>query len=164
MRQAITGGVAFIEGRGFTFDRVRDISLLLESGRLPVPIELIQERDVDAILGADSLAQSVRAGLVGLGLVLLFMVLYYRVPGLVAALALLIYAGLLLAIFKVLPVTLTLSGVAAAILSVGMAVDANILIFERMKEELRAGRTLLSAINIASIARGRPYETVTCRH
>ncbi len=148
VRQAITGGVAFIEGRDFTFDRVRDISLLLESGRLPVPIELIQERDVDAILGADSLAQSVRAGLVGLGLVLLFMVLYYRVPGLVAALALLIYAGLLLAIFKVLPVTLTLSGVAAAILSVGMAVDANILIFERMKEELRAGRTLLSAINI----------------
>ncbi len=148
VRQAITGGVALIEGRDFTFDRVRDISLLLESGRLPVPIELIQERDVDAILGADSLAQSVRAGLVGLGLVLLFMVLYYRVPGLVAALALLIYAGLLLAIFKVLPVTLTLSGVAAAILSVGMAVDANILIFERMKEELRAGRTLLSAINI----------------
>jgi len=148
VRQAITGGVAFIEGRDFTFERVRDIALLLESGRLPVPIELIQERDIDAILGADSLSRSVRAGLVGLGLVLLFMVLYYRVPGLVAAVALVIYAGLLLAIFKMMPVTLTLSGVAAAILSIGMAVDANILIFERMKEELRAGRTLLSASNI----------------
>ena len=148
VRQAITGGAAFIEGRDFTFDRVRDISLLLESGRLPIPIELIQERDVDAILGADSLAKSAVAGLVGLGLVLLFMVMYYRAAGVVAAVALTIYAALILAIFKAVPVTLTLSGVAAAILSIGMAVDANILIFERMKEELRAGRTLLSAINL----------------
>ena len=148
VRQAIFGGAAYIEGRDFTFDRVRDISLLLESGRLPIPIELIQERDVDAILGADSLKKSVVAGLVGLSLVLLFMVLYYRAPGAVAALALVIYAALVLAIFKILPVTLTLSGVAAAILSIGMAVDANILIFERMKEELRAGRTLLSAVNL----------------
>jgi protein-export membrane protein SecD len=144
----ITGGAAFIEGRDFTFDRVRDISLLLESGRLPVPIELIQERDVDAILGADSLAKSVVAGLVGLALVLLFMVLYYRAPGVVAAVSLVIYATLLLAVFKIIGLTLELSGVAAAILSIGMAVDANILIFERMKEELRTGRTLLSAINI----------------
>ena len=138
--RAITGGAAYIEGRDFTFERVRDIALLLESGRLPIPIELIQERDVDAILGADSLAKSVVAGLAGLGLVLLFMALYYRLPGIIAAVALIIYAGLLLAIFKTLPVTLTLSGVAAVILSIGMAVDANILIFERMKEELRAGR------------------------
>ena len=148
VRQPITGGVAFIDGRDFTFERVRDIALLLEGGRLEVPITLIQERDIDAILGADSLAKSVVAGLVGLALVLLFMVVYYRAPGLVAALALVIFATLVLAVFKILPVTLTLSGVAAAILSVGMAVDANVLIFERMKEELRAGRTLLSAINI----------------
>ena len=146
--QAITGGTAFISGRDFTIDRVRDIALLLESGRLPIPIELILEKDVDAILGSDSLEKSVRAGVVGLILVFLFMLLYYRMPGMIAALALLIYALMLIAIFKMLPVTLTLSGVAAAILSVGMAVDANILIFERMKEEMRAGRTLLSSINI----------------
>ena len=146
--QAITGGTAFISGRDFTIDRVRDIALLLESGRLPIPIELILEKDIDAILGSDSLEKSVRAGVVGLILVFLFMLLYYRMPGLIAALALLIYALMLIAIFKMLPVTLTLSGVAAAILSVGMAVDANILIFERMKEEMRAGRTLLSSINI----------------
>ena len=146
--QAITGGTAFISGRDFTIDRVRDIALLLESGRLPIPIELILEKDVDAILGSDSLEKSVRAGVVGLILVFLFMLLYYRMPGLIAALALLIYALMLIAIFKMLPVTLTLSGVAAAILSVGMAVDANILIFERMKEEMRSGRTLLSSINI----------------
>ena len=144
----ITSGVAIIQGRDFTLERVRDISLLLESGRLPVPIELIQERDVDAILGADSLKKSVIAGLIGLAIVLLFMLLYYRVPGVVASFALMIYAALVLAIFKMLPITMTLSGVAAVILSIGMAVDANILIFERMKDELRAGRTLMSAINI----------------
>ena len=166
--RAITGGAAYIEGRDFTFERVRDIALLLESGRLPIPIELIQERDVDAILGADSLAKSVVAGLAGLGLVLLFMALYYRLPGIVAAVALIIYGGLLLAIFKMIPVTLTLSGIAAAILSVGMAVDANILIFERMKEELRAGRTLLSSINIGfnrawpAIRDGNVSTLITC--
>lgn len=148
VREPILGGTAFIEGQDFTFERVRDISLLLESGRLPIPITLIKEESVDAILGADSLAKSVVAGLVGLALVLLFMALYYRAAGIVAATALVIYAVLLLAIFKGLPVTLRLAGISAAILSIGMAVDANILIFERMKEELRAGRTLLSAVNI----------------
>ena len=148
VREPILGGTAFIEGQDFTFERVRDISLLLESGRLPIPITLIKEESVDAILGADSLAKSVVAGLVGLALVLLFMALYYRAAGVVAAMALIIYAVLLLAIFKGLPVTLRLAGISAAILSIGMAVDANILIFERMKEELRSGRTLLSAVNI----------------
>ena len=147
VRQPITTGTAIIEG-GFTLDRANDISLQLEGGRLPIPITLIQERGVDAILGADSLAKSVVAGMVGLALVFLFMTLYYRVPGLVASVALLLYATMVLAIFKLLPVTLTLSGVAATILSVGMAVDANVLIFERMKDELRNGRTLISAINI----------------
>ncbi len=168
VNQPITRGVAFIEGRDFTFDRVKEISLLLEGGRLPVPITLIQERDIDAILGADSLAKSLVAGLVGLALVLAFMVAYYRIPGLLAALALVIYAALLLTVFKMLPVTLTLSGVAAVILSIGMAVDANILIFERMKEELRAGRTLLSAINIGfnrawpAIRDGNVSTLITC--
>ena len=145
--QPILTGSAIISG-SFTLNETRDIALLLESGRLPVPIDLVQERTVDSILGADSLEKSVIAGIIGLALVLVFMTMYYRIPGLVAASALFIYASLILAIFKILPVTLTLSGVAAAILSIGMAVDANILIFERMKDELRSGRTLTSAINI----------------
>ncbi len=147
VRQPITTGTAIIEG-SFALEEAQDIALQLEGGRLPVPITLIQERSVDAILGADSLAKSVVAGAVGLCLVFLFMTLYYRVPGFVASIALLIYAAMVLAIFKALPVTLTLSGVAATILSVGMAVDANVLIFERMKDELRNGRTLMGAINI----------------
>ncbi len=168
VQTAITAGTAIIQGRDFTVERVRDLSLQLEAGRLPVPIELIQERDVDAILGADSLAKSVVAGLVGLSLVLIFMTLYYRLPGLIASVALIIYATLVMAIFKILPVTLTLSGVAAVILSIGMAVDANILIFERMKDELRAGRTLLSSINIGfdrawpAIRDGNISTLITC--
>ena len=164
----ITAGTAVIQGGDFTMTRVKDLALLLESGRLPVPIELIQERDVDAILGADSLRKSVAAGFIGLGLVLIFMTLYYRVPGVVASVALIIYAVIVLAIFKIIPVTLTLSGVAAAILSIGMAVDANILIFERMKDELRAGRTMLSAINIGfnrawpAIRDGNVSTLITC--
>ena len=165
----ITSGTAIIEGRqDFTVERVRNLALLLEAGRLPVPIILIQERAVDAILGADSLAKSVVAGLIGLALVLLFMVLYYRLPGLIAAFALLIYVTVVLAIFKIVPVTLTLSGVAAVILSIGMAVDANILIFERMKDELRAGRTLMSSINFGfdrawpAIRDGNVSTLITC--
>ena len=164
----ITAGTAIIQGPDFTIERVKDLSLLLESGRLPIPIELIQERDVDAILGADSLRKSVIAGIVGLLLVLLFMTLYYRIPGLVASVALIIYAMIVLTIFKLIPVTLTLSGVAAAILSIGMAVDANILIFERMKDELRAGRTMLSSINIGfnrawpAIRDGNVSTLITC--
>jgi preprotein translocase subunit SecD len=146
-QQAITGGSAFIQGPGFTFDMVRTIAIQLESGRLPIPIEVIQERTVDATLGSDSLKKSVIAGLVGLAMVLIFMVFYYRMIGLVAGGALIVYTILVMAIFKLWPITLTLSGVAALILSIGMAVDANILIFERMKEELRAGRSLNTAVN-----------------
>ncbi len=167
-RRPITGGAAFIESPFFTFERVTDLSLLLESGVLPIPIELIQERTVGATLGDESLAKSLIAGLVGLGLVLLFMVLYYRMAGVVAALALVTYAVLFLGIVKLLAISMTLSGVAAAVLSIGMAVDANILIFERMKEELRAGRTLLSAINIGfnrawtAIRDGNVSTLITC--
>jgi protein-export membrane protein SecD len=168
---AITAGSAIIQGQDFTIERVRDLALLLESGRLPLPIELLRERNVDAILGADSLKKSLIAGAVGLSLVVIFMLLYYRLPGAIAATALVIYAGLVLATLKVLPgsfTTLNLSGVAALILSIGMAVDANILIFERMKEELRAGRTLLSAVNIGfnrawpAIRDGNVSTLITC--
>ncbi|MEG3594604.1 MAG: protein translocase subunit SecD [Chloroflexota bacterium] len=168
VNQVITGGSAYIEGRDFTPDRARDISQLLEAGRLPIPIELIQERDVDAILGADSLKKSVLAGSIGLLLVIIFMILYYRIPGLIAGVALILYASFVLAVFKLIPVTLTLSGVAAAILSVGMAVDANILIFERMKDELRSGRTLLTSINVGfnrawpAIRDGNVSTLITC--
>jgi protein-export membrane protein SecD len=168
VRRPITGGAAFIESRNFTFDRVSDLAMLLESGTLPVPIELIQERTVGASLGDESLAKSLVAGLVGLGLVLGFMVMYYRMAGVVAAVALLVYGILFLAIIKVLAVSMTLSGVAAAVLSIGMAVDANILIFERMKEELRTGRTLLSAVNIGfnrawpAIRDGNISTLITC--
>lgn len=168
VNQVITGGSAYIEGRDFTPDRARDISQLLEAGRLPIPIELIQERDVDAILGADSLKKSVLAGLIGLLLVIIFMTLYYRIPGLIAGVALILYASFVLTVFKLIPVTLTLSGVAAAILSVGMAVDANILIFERMKDELRSGRTLLTSINVGfnrawpAIRDGNVSTLITC--
>ena len=167
-RRPITGGAAFIESPFFTFERVTDLSLLLESGVLPIPIKLIEERTVGATLGDESLAKSLVAGLVGLGLVLLFMVLYYRMAGVVAALALVSYAVLFLGIVKLLAISMTLSGVAAAVLSIGMAVDANILIFERMKEELRAGRTLLSAINIGfnrawtAIRDGNVSTLITC--
>ena len=144
----IMTGNPFIQGPDFTASRVRTLSIQLESGRLPIPIEAVQEQSVDATLGADSLRKSLIAGVVGLGLVFLFMVLYYRVAGVVAALALLVYTAAVLAIFKLVPVTLTLGGVAAFVLSIGMAIDANILIFERMKEELRVGRTLVAAIEI----------------
>ena len=148
VNQPILAGAAFIEGPTFTPDRVHTIAIQLESGRLPIPIEVVQQQDVDAVLGAESLRKSLIAGVVGLCLVLLFMVMYYRMAGLVAALALLIYTAAVLSVFKLVPVTLTLAGAAAFILSIGMAVDANILIFERMKEELRLGRTLTSAIDI----------------
>ena len=142
--------------------------MLLESGRLPVPIKLITERAIDATLGIDSLSKSASAGLLGILLVLLFMIMYYRIPGFIAALALILYSVMLLSIFKLLPVTLTLSGVAAGILSIGMAVDANILIFERMKEELKLGRTLLTSINIGfarawpAIRDGNVSTLITC--
>ena len=147
-RQPIISGSGFIEGQDFTFDRVRTLSIQLESGSLPVSLDLVRESTVDSFLGGESLRASLKAALVGLGLIILFMMMYYRAAGLVAAFALIVYTTLVLAIFKMTPVTLTLSGLAAVILSIGMAVDANILIFERLKEELRAGRSLLSSMEI----------------
>ena len=132
----------------FRREEARTLSIQLESGRLQVPLKLIQESDVDALLGAESLRNSLLAGLVGLGLVLVFMVVYYRAAGVVAAGALIFYAVIVLAVFKLIPITLELAHIGGFILSVGMAVDANILIFERMKEEVRIGRTLASSMEV----------------
>lgn len=146
-RQAISGGRAYIQGPDFTPESVRTIAIQLESGRLPIPLILIQEKEVDATLGEDSLKKSLVAGLIGLALVLFFMAAYYRLPGIIACLALIIYGIIVLAILKLWPITLTLGGIAAFILSIGMAVDANILIFERMKEEIRSGRSLIASLD-----------------
>ncbi len=146
VQAGISGGRAIIEGGNFTSEGVRTIAIQLRSGSLPVSLELIQERNVDAVLGKDSLQKSLFAGGVGLVMLLLFMIAYYKIPGLVASIALIGYTIMLLGIFKMIPVTMTLSGAAAIILSLGFAVDANILIAERTKEELRSGRSLLPAI------------------
>jgi protein-export membrane protein SecD len=115
-------------------------------GALPVPLEVVNRRSIGATLGEDSVRSSIIAGLIGLATVLLFMTVYYRLPGFVAAMALLLYAALNLAVYKLVPITLTLPGIAGFLLSTGMAVDANILIFERIKEELRWGRSLRAAV------------------
>jgi preprotein translocase subunit SecD len=138
-----------IEGQ-FTVDEARDLANKLNSGALDVPLEIIDERDVDATLGADSIQRSLIAAGLGLLLLIIFMVTYYRIPGIVACISLGIYGLLLLAIFDAFSsqLTLTLPGIAAFILSLGMAVDANVLIFERMKDELRSGRALAPAVEI----------------
>jgi preprotein translocase subunit SecD len=125
---------------------VDDLVIQLKAGALAVPLDVIQSRTVGPTLGLDSLHKSILAGAIGLGIVALFMILYYRVPGLVSVIALLIYTAVVFAIFKLLPVTLTLAGIAGFILSIGMAVDANVLIFARIKEELHQGRALASAV------------------
>jgi preprotein translocase subunit SecD len=131
---------------GLSLDRAQELVIQLNSGALPLELTVLQEQTVDATLGEDSVQRSVLAGEVGLLLVGLFMVLYYRLPGLMAALALGVYAVLTLAVFKLVPVTLTLAGIGAFVLSVGMAVDANILVFERMKEEMRTGRSYAASL------------------
>jgi preprotein translocase subunit SecD len=123
-----------------------ELATLLNTGAFPIPLEVVAQTTVDATLGENAVRNSVIAGEVALLLIMAFMVIYYRVPGIMAALALIVYTSFVLAIFKLWPVTLTLAGVAAFVLSVGMAVDANILIFERLKEELRVGRNLIVAI------------------
>ncbi len=145
VNEQITGGHAQISG-SFTYEDAKKMVDFLNAGALPVPAKIVEESMVSPTLGADSLHKSLIAGLIGLSLVALFMIVWYRVPGFIACLALAIYAVLNFAVFKIIPVTLTLAGIAGFILSIGMAVDANILIFERTKEELKAGRTLYTAI------------------
>ncbi len=131
---------------GLSLSEATRLSNQLNAGRLPVPLEIIYDQTVSPILGSDFVEKSVRAGLIGILMVMIFMVFYYRLSGLLASLALVFYGAMVLALFKMIPVTLTLAGMGGFILSIGMAVDANVLIFERMKEELRAGRTLGAAI------------------
>jgi len=138
-------GSGVIQGQ-FTADEAESLAVQMRYGALPVPLRVEDIRTVGASLGQDSVENSLRAGLLGIGSVLLFMLLLYRFPGLLADIALIIYVLLNLALFKLIPVTLTLAGIAGFILSVGMAVDANILIFERMKEELRNGRSVRLAV------------------
>ncbi len=126
----------------------QNLASLLKYGSLPLPLQVISERQLAATLGQQAIQFSLRAALIGLGLVVLFMLIYYRLPGLLADVALLLYAALLFAVIKLLNVNLSLAGIAGLILSVGMAVDANVLIFERIKEELRGGRTMAAAIDI----------------
>ena len=141
---AITDGSGQISG-SFTNKSAHDLATILQYGALPFPVTEISSDNIPATLGRTFLNQTLFAGALGIGIVLLFMLIYYRLPGLVADMALLYYGVAVLAVFRIVPVTLTLAGVAGFVLSVGMAVDANILIFERTKEELRAGKTLLAA-------------------
>jgi len=150
----IPGGQASITGN-FDATSARDLATEINSGALPANVVVLSSSDVGASLGSDSVTRSVAAGLVGLAIVVIFMISYYRLPGLLASLALLVYGGIVLALFKTIPVTLTLAGLAGFILSVGMAVDANVLIFERFKEEMRAGRTVGAAVD-AGVRRAWP--------
>jgi preprotein translocase subunit SecD len=143
--KGITGGRAVITG-AFTAQEATDTATKLNAGALPVPVEVIENRTVGATLGEDSLRKSLAAGLGGTIAVLIFMVLYYRMPGFIADIALLIYTLTTLAIFKLVPVTLTLPGIAGFILSIGIAVDANVLIFERTKEEIKSGKKIFTAV------------------
>ncbi len=147
INQPITDGKGVITG-GFTQDSANALAVQLRSGSLPIALKVDETQTVGPTLGTDSLRRSLIAGAIGLGIVILFMALYYRLPGLIADLALITYAVIAYAIFRLLPITLTLPGIAGFVLSIGMAVDANILIFERLKEELRAGRMLRPAIDL----------------
>ena len=144
----ITDGQGVITGN-FTQETAQTLAVQLRSGALPIPIKVVESRTIGATLGEESIRKSVLAGLIGLSVVILFMAFNYQLPGLIADMALICYALFSLMLFKLIPVTLTLPGIAGFILSVGMAVDANVLIFERLKEELRAGRNIRQAIDLA---------------
>ncbi|HWQ99518.1 MAG TPA: protein translocase subunit SecD [Candidatus Methylomirabilis sp.] len=167
VQQEITGGQAVING-SFTIAEAKLLAQRLQAGALPVPIAIIAQQSVGPTLGGESVAASVRAGLLGFLFVALFMILVYRLPGFLSTLALCFYAAVLLALFKLVPVTLTLSGIAGFILSLGMAVDANVLIIERLKEEIREGKPMSMAIDEAfkrawlSIRDGNATTLIAC--
>lgn len=147
INDTIPDGKGVISGN-FTRDTANQLAVQLRYGALPIPLKIVESNSVGPTLGQDSLRRSLMAGGIGLGLVIIFMAVYYRLPGLVADLALLTYALIAYALFRFIPITLTLPGIAGFVLSIGMAVDANVLIFERLKEELRAGRSLRTAIDL----------------
>jgi preprotein translocase subunit SecD len=141
----ITGGGATISGN-FNAESASELAIQLRGGALPLPVEVVETRTVGPTLGQDSIRRSLYAAIVGLTLVLIFMAVYYRLPGVLADVSLVVYALLTLAVFNIFGVTLTLPGIAGFILSIGMAVDANVLIFERTREELRGGKTLYRSV------------------
>ncbi|MFZ5920564.1 MAG: protein translocase subunit SecD [Chloroflexota bacterium] len=148
IESAITTGSGVIQG-GFTLEEANALAVQLRYGSLPIPLKIVETRIIGPTLGEDSLRKSLVAGLVGTIIVILFMGIYYRLPGIAADLSILFYAAIAFALFKYIPVTLTLPGIAGFLLSTGSALDANILVFERLKEELRGGRTLLQAFDQA---------------
>lgn len=156
VKEQITSGDAIITGQ-FTLDEAKKLSAQLNAGALPVPIKIIEQRNIGATLGAESIQKSLQAGLIGLGMVVLFMAVYYGRLGILADIGLVIYGLLTLALYKLIPVTLTLPGVAGFLLSVGMAVDSNILIFERMKEEIRAGKPRAISMELGF---GRAWDSI----
>lgn len=160
IQEAIPGGVATISGT-FTAAQARDLVRNLNFGALPVPISLESTSSVGPTLGAVAISAGVTAGIIGFLIVALFMIVWYRLPGLVAAVALAEYVALMLAIIKFVPVTLTASGIAGLIITVGMAVDANVLIFERMKEELKKGETPREAVHVGF---GRAWTAIRDGH
>jgi preprotein translocase subunit SecD len=143
---AIVGGKGYIEGMA-DIEEAKNLAIKIESGALPVELKQLEARTIGATLGANALDTGITAGIIGIAAVLLFMLLYYRLPGLVADLALVAYLLIVLFIIVVANITLTLPGFAGIILSVGMAVDANVIIFERIKEERRTGKTLRAAMD-----------------
>jgi preprotein translocase subunit SecD len=147
INEPITDGAGVISGN-FTYETANTLAVQLRYGSLPIPLKVVEVRTIGPTLGQDSLQKSLLAGGIGFAIIILFMALYYRLPGLVADLAIVFYALLAFAIFRYIPVTLTLAGVAGFLLSTGSALDANILIFERIKEELRSGKTLRQAIDL----------------
>lgn len=147
INEPITDGQGVISGN-FTLESANSLAVQLRYGSLPIPLVVVETRTVGPTLGQDSLRKSLVAGLIGFSVVILFMILYYRLPGVVADIAILLYAVLAFALFRFIPITLTLAGIAGFLLSTGSALDANILIFERFKEELRAGRKLSQALDL----------------
>ncbi len=145
VQQAIAGGKAQITGE-FTLVEAKELARNLNAGALPVPIALISQQTVGPSLGAISLQKSLTAGIFGFLVIILFMIFFYRVPGILASFALFIYVALVLCLFKLIPITLTLAGIGGFFLSIGMAVDANILIFSRMREELKQGKSFSSSL------------------
>jgi preprotein translocase subunit SecD len=148
INSAITQGQGMIEGN-FTVDSANNLAVQLRYGSLPIPLKIAESRLIGPTLGQDSLRQSILAAAIGFTLVILFMLIYYRLPGLVGILAIICYAAITFAIFKIIPVTLTLPGIAGFLLSTGAALDANILIFERFREETRNGRNTSQGVDIA---------------